>query len=298
MSFDRGNSRKKIRVIILCSFHYQEQQTERIMKTSITGLTGAVLVLVFLSVGSLTVNGQTKAAKTSSGATAGAAVTEATQSLGVGLESRFNSGSKPIEIDRVNITPGTPMTVKPTMDNMISKEGTTSFGGILGRYDTTNFGKFFASGGLAAQQAAARKAKDPALTLGDNVVDNSDAKIPRMYPPRLYIDPAEFPVTTDATRQVRLNVISQVKNMLTRFGTDSRREQVELVFQGDSVILQGQIRLKDQSLALENVLALEPGVGRVENRLVVLEPGDGLVDLLGQPVQPDRSAPLALPDSK
>lgn len=217
-------------------------------------------------------------------ASGAAAVTEATQSLGVGMESRFTAGSKPIVIDRVKITPGTPMTVKPTMDNMITSEEEGSFGGILGRYDTSTFGKFFESGSLNTRATTAARARLD-LSLGDNTLNNAGPAVPRMYPPRLYVDFAELPVSNTSERQVRLNIAGQVKNMLTRFGTDPQRERVELVFLEDSVVLQGQIRLMDHSVALENVLAMEPGVERVVNRLVVLESPRGSDSPLTIPVQ-------------
>lgn len=209
-----------------------------------------------------TANGQA-AKKTASKAAATA--TEATETLGVGLESRFNSGSTPVQAERVNITPGSPMNVKPTMDTMVGGDE-KSFGGILSRYDTSNFGKFFASGSLAAKVTAAKATK---LQMEDSRIDNSRADASRLYPPRLEWNPDEFPVSSLETPEVRQNVVHQVRNLEKRLGLSEG--QVELVFSADCLILRGRIHSRDQANSIVNVLAFEPGVDRIENQLTVLE---------------------------
>lgn len=227
-------------------------------------LTIAMIVLIaFLVLFSGITFGQAPAA------TAGATGMETSQSLGMGMESRFNSGVTPITIERINIVPGTPLVVKPTMDNMTGT-GAGSFGGILSRYDKSTFGKFFAAGSLDAQTTISRSKLDN-VSLGDNLIDNSDSTIARMYPPRLFIEATDFPITTVPTEQIKKNVASQLNNVLSRYDLDPALERVELLFQDGLLILQGQIRSKDRSETLANVLSMEPGIQQVENRLIVLQ---------------------------
>lgn len=199
--------------------------------------------------------------------------TEATQSLGVGLESRFTSGANPIKSERVQINPGTPLQVKATMDSMVGKKTAgknASFGGILGRYDTTSFGKFFAAGSLEqkAYQSSAKSKLDN-LSLGDNTTDNSKAKIARMYPPRYYIDPMEYPITTEYAQQRQKFIENQLNNVLTHFNVSP--ETVKLRFEGSCLILSGKVHSNDLAGAIVRTLSLEPGVEQIENRLVIVE---------------------------
>ncbi len=197
--------------------------------------------------------------------------TEATQSMGVGLESRFSAGASPIKSERVQINPGTPLQVKATMDNMVSSgKAGKSFGGILGRYDTTTFGKFFAAGSLEQQDyQAATKTKLDDLSLGDNVTDNSKAKIARMYPPRYYIDPTDYPLSNEYLAQRQDLVKNQLNNILTHFSVPA--ESVKLRFEGNCLVLTGKVRSNDLAESIVRILSLEPGVEQIENRLVIAD---------------------------
>ncbi len=204
--------------------------------------------------------------------------TDVAQSMGVGMQSRFATGAKPIEIERTEISPGTPMSVTSTMNKMISTDG-GSFGGILGRYDTSTFGKFFGSGSLTPRTPSTRIDSLDALAQGDNEVENVETE--RMYPPRLVLDFTKFPIRTFKSNESRLQVASQIKNALERFDFDAKTESVRVAFDGRTVYLRGQVRTVRFSRLLESVVGLQAGVDRVVNELNVLEPNSNNVDLFG-----------------
>jgi len=203
---------------------------------------------------------------------------DVSQTTGVGKESRFDSGLTPITIDRTKITPGTPMSVTSAMSKMISSSG-NSFGGILGRYDTSNFGKFFGTGTMTQRTTSSRIDSLEALATGDNEVDNVETE--KMYPPRLVLDFNKFPTRTLQSRESRLQVLSQMKNAVARLDIDPKVEAVRVSFDGTTVYLRGQVRSARCSRLLESVVGLQSGVERVVNELNVLEPETNNVDLFG-----------------
>lgn len=203
---------------------------------------------------------------------------EATESLGVGLESRFDSGVKPITAERVRIVPGTPLTVKPTMDNLITTQGQHSFGGILGRYDTSNFGKFFDSGSFTP---LTNETPTTPASRHDSASMLADSSSGRIYPPRLTFDENEMPLSDGFSPIVQKNIIAQVQNVARQLGFDPTKEKVELVFEGRTLILTGQILSKDHSTTLERVLSMEPGIDRVENRIATADSSE----LLQMPIR-------------
>lgn len=238
---------------------------------------GPLLLIVSFGVINFTATINNAYAQTKSTAikavTTTAGETEATQSIGVGLESRFTSGANPIKAERVQINPGTPLQVKATMDSMVGTKtsgNNASFGGILGRYDTTAFGKFFAAGSLEQKAyQSSSKSKLDNLSLGDNITDNSKAKIARMYPPRYYIDPMEFPVSTEYIQQRQKFIGNQLNNILMHLNV--LPETVKLRFEGNCLILSGKVHSGDLAGAIVRTLSLEPGVEQIENRLVIVE---------------------------
>ena len=89
---------------------------------------------------------------------------DATASLGVAQQSRFADGAEPVAMERARIVPGTPLAVNSTMQRLISSSS-GSFGGILSRYDTANFGKFFGGGSVALRDLTALSDRLPSLKI-------------------------------------------------------------------------------------------------------------------------------------
>jgi len=209
--------------------------------------------------------------------------TDVSQSMGVGKESRFASGAPPLEIERTDIQPGTPMSSSSTMEKLISsgRGGSASFGGILGRYTDLNFGKLFGSadGTVPSSLGGSRLNSLEALDQGDNEVQNVDAE--RMYPPRLVLDFNRFPTRSLRSNAARVQVASQIRNTLARFDLDPKVESVRVAFKGTTVYLRGQVRSSRCSSLIESVVGLQSGVERVVNELNVLEPDTNNVDLFG-----------------
>ncbi|MBR5626190.1 MAG: hypothetical protein IKW74_01050, partial [Thermoguttaceae bacterium] len=204
--------------------------------------------------------------------------TEPTDSMGIGLESRFASGATPVTVQRTTITPGTPMSVQSTMESMINTGSSNQFGGILGRYDTSQFGKFFGMGSLTERTIPTR---DLNIDIDmDNTVENT-IQIARMYPPRLIVDFNEMPTSTIQSHDVQDNISLQINNILNRFDFDPTKEQVELVSRGDSLILRGKVRSERLAQKLEFVLSMQAGIDNLKNELVILEPADTPTDLFG-----------------
>ncbi len=195
-----------------------------------------------------------------------AAGTSTIDSLGLG-ETRFNSGYSPITLDRPNIKPGQPFNIRPTMDSLVTSNKTGSFGGILNRYDMSGFGRVFntraASAALAT--AIARQLPSPADTTVVNISDE-----PRMYPPRLKIDPAEFPSTNLNSEEKHREIDLSVRDILDRHPLDPR-DSMEISVDGDRLILRGQIRSEKTIDALALGLGLLPGVFAVDNQIEHVE---------------------------
>lgn len=213
--------------------------------------------------------------------------TDAAQSMGVGMQSRFASGAEPIEIQRTKIIPGTPMSVNSTMGNILtSNSNSGSFGGILARYDVSNFGKFFGTGEIPQRVVSQRIQELEALETGDNTVENVEPD--RMYPPRLVLDFNEFPTHSLTSTSARANMTAQIENAIGRFKFDRSIESVRVELRGGTIILRGAVKSQRLSNLIANVLSMQPGVEAVDNQLVVLTPDSGKVDVYGLPLTTER----------
>lgn len=215
--------------------------------------------------------------------------TDVATSMGVGMKSRFASGATPITIERTKIIPGTPMSVNSTMSNILTSNSGSSFGGILARYDVSNFGKFFGSGTMNARNGISSSRVDALNNLdqADNEVENIEAD--RMYPARLVIDFNEFPIRLAAHKsaeeisQERAALASQIDNVLVRLNFDRAHESVRVESVGDRIFLRGNVRTLRESRLLENVLSINYGGEVIVNELVVEEPVESKsVDLFGR----------------
>lgn len=205
--------------------------------------------------------------------------TDVAQSMGVGLQSRFASGATPVQLARTSITPGTPMSVSSTMSNMMSGSN-NSFGGILSRYDTSNFGKFFGTGNLAPRANSDRiAALENLLPDTDNEIENEETA--RMYPPRLVLNFREHPRRSLTTKESTLHLSKQVENVLARFKFDPKTEIVNVETQGQTVIITGKVKSGRMSRLLESVLGVQGGVENVVNQLEVAIPETLNVDVYG-----------------
>lgn len=205
--------------------------------------------------------------------------TDVAQSMGVGLQSRFASGATPVQLSRTEIIPGTPMSVSSTMSNMMSGSN-NSFGGILSRYDTSNFGKFFGSGTFVQRTNSSRIDALDNLEQTDNEIDNIENA--RMYPPRLVIDFNKFPTRSLSSNESRAHLASQVDNVLARFDFDPKTENVQVENVGSTVYLRGKVRSGRMARLIESVIGLQAGVDRVVNELKVAEPEKSVVDVMGR----------------
>ena len=219
------------------------------------------------------------------------------ESMGVGLKSRFASGATPITIERTQIVPGTPMSVKSTMSNILTSNSGASFGGILARYDTSTFGKFFGTTTTAPRAGFSSSRVDAlnALDQGDNEIENVEAT-DRMYPPRLSIDFREYP-TRIASKQKqdgeelkadRLGLATQIDNVLSRCAFDRNSELVRVETVGERVFLRGHVKSERTSRLLESVLSLNLGGEVIVNELTVNTPESENVDLFGRPLDSSR----------
>ena len=218
------------------------------------------------------------------------AETDVAQSMGVGLKSRFASGATPIQLSRTEIRPGTPMSVNSTMSNMMSSSG-NSFGGILARYDTSSFGKFFGSGTLTPRASSARVDALDDLAQGDNEVEN--VEVERMYPPRLSLNFQAYPRRSLTSPESKKAIGGQVENILKRFEArkefDRQTEEVTITSIGTTVYLRGTVRQGRLSRLLESAIGLQAGVDEVVNELTVLEPETPDVDVFGRPSSSESS---------
>lgn len=215
------------------------------------------------------------------------------ESMGVGLKSRFASGATPITIERTQIIPGTPMSVRSTMSNILTSNSGNSFGGILSRYDTSTFGNFF--GATTAPRANVSSSRVDTLTQleqGDNEIENVEAT-DRMYPPRLSIDFREYPTRMVAQqtqkkgeelKAERRGLATQIDNVLSRCNFDRKTETVRVETLGDHVFLRGHVNSARTSRLLESVLSLNFGGEVVVNELTVRDSETSDVDLFGRPV--------------
>ncbi len=219
--------------------------------------------------------------------------TDVAESMGVGMKSRFASGAEPIAIERTRIVPGTPMSVNSTMKNILTSNSGSSFGGILARYDTSNFGKFFGTGTFTTRPNVSNARVDALTNLdqGDNEVDNIDAE--RMYPPRLSLDFNKYPTrlsmkpSSEAREVDRLNISSQIDNVLTRCDFDPRSESVQAERLGTKIVLNGRVKSARTSELLERVLTINFGENSIVNNLEIEEPYNKesvSVDLYGRPL--------------
>ena len=223
---------------------------------------------------------------TFSAANVGAQDTEATASLGVAQQSRFADGAEPVAMERAQIVPGTPLAVNSTMQRLISSSR-GSFGGILARYDTANFGKFFGGGSVALRDLSAlsdRLSQLEDLAAGDNEVEN-DVEVARMYPPRLALNFADFPTRSLATRSAQTNLAAQIENVVARFPVDKNVESFAYEAKGNVVYLRGKLKSTRMIKTLENVISMQPGVVKVVNEIQPLEPETGKVDVFGRPLK-------------
>ena len=211
---------------------------------------------------------------------------DATASLGVAQQSRFADGAEPVAMERAQIVPGTPLAVNSTMQRLISSSR-GSFGGILARYDTENFGKFFGGGSVALRDLSAlsdRLSQLEDLAAGDNEVEN-DVEVARMYPPRLALNFADFPTRSLATRSAQTNLATQIENVVARFPVDKNVESFAYEAKGNVVYLRGKLKSTRMIKTLENVVSMQPGVVKVVNEIQPLEPETGAVDVFGRPLK-------------
>lgn len=209
------------------------------------------------------------------------AETDVAQSMGVGLKSRFASGATPVQLSRTKIVPGTPMSVTSTMSNMMSGNN-NSFGGILSRYDTANFGKFFGAGSLAPRANASRVDALDSLSQGDNEVDNGELT-EKMYPPRLVV---AFTVPADRgldTTESQIHIQRQIDNVTAHIkGFDRLSENVKFECVGSVVYLRGKVKSARTSRLLENIVGMQGGVEGVVNELKVEESANAVLDVFGE----------------
>jgi len=211
---------------------------------------------------------------------------DATASLGVAQQSRFADGAEPVAMERARIVPGTPLAVNSTMQRLISSSS-GSFGGILSRYDTANFGKFFGGGSVALRDLTAlsdRLAELEDLAAGDNEVEN-DVEVARMYPPRLAMNFAEFPRRSLASGSAQMNLATQIENVVARFPVDKNVESFAYEAKGNVVYLRGKLKSTRMIKTLENVVSMQPGVAKVVNEIKPLEPATSKVDVFGRPLK-------------
>lgn len=211
---------------------------------------------------------------------------DATASLGVAQQSRFADGAEPVAMERARIVPGTPLAVNSTMQRLISSSS-GSFGGILSRYDTANFGKFFGGGSVALRDLTAlsnRLDELEDLAAGDNEVDN-DVEVARMYPPRLALDFAEFPTRSLTAKTSQTNLAAQIENVVARFPVDKNVESFAYESKGEVVYLRGKLKSTRMIRMLENVVSMQPGVRKVVNEIKPLSPEPTAVDVFGRPLK-------------
>lgn len=211
---------------------------------------------------------------------------DATASLGVAQQSRFADGATPVAMERAQIIPGTPLAVNSTMQRLISSSS-GSFGGILARYDTSNFGKFFGGGTVGTRDLSAlsdRLAELEELAAGDNEVEN-DVEVARMYPPRLAMNFAEFPKRSLDSSLARTNLATQIENVVARFPVDKSVESFAYEAKGNVVYLRGKLKSTRMIRTLENVVSMQPGVAKVVNEIKPLEAEPGAVDVFGRPLK-------------
>ena len=210
--------------------------------------------------------------------------TDATASLGVAQQSRFADGAEPVAMERAQIVPGTPLAVNSTMQRLISSSR-GSFGGILARYDTENFGKFFGGGSVALRDLTAlsdRLDELEDLASGDNEVEN-DVEVARMYPPRLALNFADFPTRSLTAQTSQTNLAAQIENVVARFPVD---RSVESFASKDGVVyLRGKLKSTRMIRMLENVVSMQPGVRKVVNEIKPLAPEPTAVDVFGRPAK-------------
>ena len=214
--------------------------------------------------------------------TVAAGEADVAQSMGVGLKSRFASGATPIQLSRTSIVPGTPMSVNSTMSNIMTSGSNSSFGGILARYDTSNFGKFFGTGTLAPRAMNARVDALDNLTQTDNEVENVETE--RMYPPRLVLDFREHPIHSLKEKGSQRTMAAHIENVLSRYDFDPNEEEVDVSFSGSTVFLRGNVKSGRLSRLLESVVGIQAGVERVVNELEILEPETNNVDVFGHEI--------------
>ncbi|MBQ7112541.1 MAG: BON domain-containing protein [Thermoguttaceae bacterium] len=211
---------------------------------------------------------------------------DATASLGVAQQSRFADGAEPVAMERAQIVPGTPLAVNSTMQRLISSSR-GSFGGILARYDTENFGKFFGGGSVALRDLTAlsdRLSELEDLAAGDNEVDN-DVEVARMYPPRLALDFAEFPTRSLTAKTSQTNLAAQIENVVARFSVDKSVESFSYESKDGVVYLRGKLKSTRMIRMLENVVSMQPGVRKVVNEIKPLAPEPTAVDVFGRPLK-------------
>lgn len=193
---------------------------------------------------------------------------ETAESLGLGTASRFETGYTPIVIERTTITPGVPFNVKPTMDNLVKTTG-PSMGGILNRFDTSKFGRFFDGSGQDAPSAAMTR-NLPVAKEGVTAAQLSAS--PSLYPPQLVFDYRESPQTDVSDPLVKKKINLHLRQFLDRYPLTSPDEQVILVFDGRRLILRGKIYSAYTSDLLFIAMQMEPGIDTVVNELEILEP--------------------------
>ena len=195
-------------------------------------------------------------------------ISDTAATLGLGAQSRLGSGYSPIQLERTEIIPGVPFNVKPTMDNFISAGGQASYGGILNRYDMTNFGRFFSSRTTNLSAAAAERAL-PASG-GNTVIDNALGE-PRMYPPRIDISTERYPTTQLSSPETRTRIDQTVRRILEVNPLEPSEEKLILVFKENSVFLRGTVKSPRTAERLMLGLGMEPGVENVINELEIVE---------------------------
>lgn len=187
---------------------------------------------------------------------------ETAESLGLGGASRFETGYSPIVIDRTKIIPGVPFNVKPTMDNLVSTSK-TSMGGILNRFDTSKFGQMFSSAISATGNVAVSRAAKAAPAAPPAVVTS------KLYPPRIALDESDIYTEEPAepSSEVKKRVNQHLRELFDRYPLKGN-EQVVLDFEGNRLILRGQVESAYIADVLVLTMEMEPGIDEVVNEIV------------------------------
>ena len=190
---------------------------------------------------------------------------ETAASLGLGT-SRFDSGYSPIVVNHTTIVPGTPFNVKPTMDNLISASK-TSMGGILTRFNTSNFGQIFNGPAVPVPMASAAIArKAPPAAVPPAAVPGN---LP--YPPRLVLDGDFTPIENSVSLDTQKRIEQITQDVLARNEELYNSCRIEFEYEGRTVTLRGNVDSAYVADLIALTIEMEPGIDSVVNELVTPE---------------------------